>query len=174
MPIGCRILMPSIPSQAAQRSTREKMSIYNWRVLIVWDDTEGWSAKGFDSKKYPTHCIVVAFVFIMTREHNNRRSKSIASIGIQTCTLQEGIFECLDPVHILAAWKWNARSLSVSSVFAMTVVSVVFLGTHYKTCMLDVASKPAEEVFLHFSAKLFDAIDRGNSIAKFEIDHFSA
>jgi len=43
-----------------------------------------------------------------------------------------------------------ARDLNASSVFAMTVVRVMFLGTQYKTCMLAVARKPAQEVFLHF------------------------
>jgi len=64
------------------------------------------------------------------------------------CTLKEGIFEGLVPMHILAIEI--ARGLRASSVFAMAVVRVTFLGTQYKTCMLAVARKPAQEVFLHF------------------------
>jgi len=62
----------------------------------------------------------------------------------------------------------KACGLSASSVFAMTQVSVVFLGTQYKTWMLAVASKPAQEVFLHFSNK-FDAIDHINLLKSSEL-----
>jgi len=51
-------------------------------------------------------------------------------------------------MHILAIEI--AHGLRASSVFAMTVVRVMFLGTQYKIRMLAVASKPAQEMFLHF------------------------